>query len=305
LTFTTSGATSVDYSGSALRYGLIDIKPIEIVETVKRFGLKFKRVVRTFESVKPPGSYAELVTFQNEAVFGTIEIPKWFDADKLIKAFSQRSTESYERDVEFKKAIEDVKKAERKGRPLLLFIQFAKNRFESERDYYLEVEAQRFLRSNFPLSFYNKLVVFDNTFYDFVKILEDKVRIGEFYASCARNFEMYRKKIAEMQRIISPIIDQMDKCFFSYSRLKKYVLVWNAKDYKEIFNPKFLDVKNLDFSEFEKQCNDYNMRLRETREFLLRYNSEILHKELVSKESTANMFAKLVMLPSSLKKLEG
>lgn len=298
------GATSVDYSGSALRYGLMDIKPIEMVEIVKKFGLKFKRVVRTFEFAKRPGSYADLVTVQNEAIFNTIEIPKWFDADKLVKAFSQNSIENYERDEEFKKAIEDVKKADRKGRPLLRFIQYAKNTFDSERTYYLEIEAQRFLRSNLPLSFYNKLVVFDNTYYDFLKILEDRVRVGEFYASSARNFQMYKKQIAKMQRTISPTIDQMDKCFFSYSRLKRYVSIWNAKDYKEIFNPNFLDVKNLDFSEFEKMCNDYSMRLKETREFLLRYDPEILHKP-ISKESTTNMFAKLVLLPSSLNELEG
>lgn len=305
MTFTTSRATSIDYKGSALRYGLIDIRPIEIVETIKKFGLKFKRTIRTFESIKPPESYADLVTFQNETIFGTIEMPKWFDADKLVKTFSQCSIDSYENDIEFKKMAENVKKAERKGRPLLLFVQFAKNRLESSRDCYLEAEAERFLESNFPLSFFNKLVVFDNTYYDFVKILEERVRIGEFYASCARNLDMYKKKFAQMRRTISPIIDQMDKCYFSYDRLKKYVLVWNAKDYKEVLNPKFLDFKNLDFSEFEKHYNDYNMMLQETREFLLRYNSDILVKELVSKESTTNMFSKLVMLPSSSKTLEG
>ena len=295
----TSGALLLGHSGSALRYGLMDIKPIEVVETIKRFGLKFRRRSRTFESLKPSKSYADLVTFENEAIFSTIEIPKWFDAEKLAKTFSQNSIESYENDTELKEVVENVRKAQRKGKPLLSFAQFMKHRFESKRDYYLELEAKRFLSSNFPLSFYNKLSVFDNTYYDFLKILEDTVRIYEFRASCSRNFRMYAKKINEMKRRISPILDQTDNCFFSYSRLKRYVAIWNSKDYKEIVYPKFLDIKNLDSSEFEKLRNDYITKLRETRRFLLRYNPEIFHKKLDLDESTRNMFGKLVMLPSS------
>ncbi len=304
MALTTSGAPTIGYSGSALRYGLMDVKPIEVVETVKRFGLKLRRITRTFRSLKPSRSYADLVTFENEAIFGSVEIPKWFDADKLVKSYSQRSIDNYEKDTEFKEAVENVRNAQRKGRPLLSLVQFVKQRFGSRIDSYLELESKRFLNSNFPLSYYNKLVVFDNTYYDFLKILEDKVRMHEFRASCSRSFPMYRKKIGEMQKALSPILDQTDKCFFAYMRLKKYVNIWNSKDYKEIFNPKFLDIKQLDFSEFKKLHNDYNMKLRENREFLLRYDSEFLHKERASKDSTTNMFAKLVMTPSSSLTLE-
>jgi len=277
----------------------MDIKPIQVSETIKRFGLKFRRVTRRLESLKPSKSYTDLVTFENEAIFNTIEIPSWFDAEKLVNTFSQSSIESYENDTELKEAVENVRKAKRKGRPLLSFAQFMKQRFEAKRDYFLEVEAKRFLSSNFPLSFYNKLSVFDNTYYDFLRILEDTVRVYEFRASCSRNFLMYKKKLDEMKKQIRPILDQTDSCFFSYARLKKFVAVWNSKDYKEISNPKFLDIKNVDSSEFESLFNDYNTKLRETRRILLRYNPEIFHKELDLDESTRDMFSKLVMLPSS------
>ena len=295
----TSGAPSIGYSGSTLRYGLVDIKPIRVVETIKRFGLKFQRVTRRFESLEPSKSFEDLVTFNNEAIFSTIGIPKWFDAEKLANTFSQHSIESYENDTELKEAVENVRKAERKGRPLLSFVQLMKHKIESMRDQFLEIEAERFLSSNFPLSYYNKLVVFDNTYYAFLKILEDTVRLYEFRASFARNFKMYEKKINEMKRYISPVLDQMDNCFFSYGRLKKYVVIWNSKDYEEIFHPKFLDIKNVDSSEFEKLRSDYSTKLIETRQFLLHYSPEYLHKELDSDESTTNMFSRIVMLPSS------
>jgi hypothetical protein len=302
---TTLGISSIDYAGNSLRYGLMDIRPVEVVETIKKFGVKFRKITGTFEQLKPVKTYADLVNFENEAIFDSVEIPKWFDVDKLVKTYSQHSIEYYEKDTEFKKAVEEVKRAERKGRPLLSFVQFVRNRFESERNLYLEIEAQRFLRSNFPLSFYNKLVVFDNTYSDFLKILENKVRFSEFYASCARNFDMYEKKISEMQRIVSPIIDQMDTCFFQYTRLKKYVSIWNAKDYSDVFDPKYLDIKNVDFSELGRLLKEYDARLKETRGLLLRQDPEILSTRIDPKDSTAKMFGKLVMLPSDSLNIKG
>jgi hypothetical protein len=277
----------------------MDIKPIEVVETIKRFGLKFKKVTRTFESLRPVKSYEDLVIFQNEAVFNTIEVPEWFDAEKLVRIFSQQSIESYEKDTELKKAVEYVRTSERKGRPLLSFIQFIKNRFKSERDYYIECEAERFLNSNFPLSFYNKFVVFNNLYWEFLCILEDRVRWHEFRASSARNFLMYQKRIAEMKTEIGPLVDKLDECIFSLICLKRYVIVWNSKEYSEIFSPKFLNINNVDFSKFEKLYNNFITKLRETKELLLYYNPEMLSKEIDLKDYTAKMFGKLVTLPSS------
>lgn len=298
MTFTAAGVPSIDYSGSSLRYGLIGIKPIEVVETVKRFGMKFLRITRKFDSLKTPETYSDAVTFQNEVIMSSIKIPEWFDADELIKEFSQQSIKNYESDEEFKKAVDELKKASRISGPLLSFVEFVKDRFESQRDQYLEAEAERFLRSNFPLSFYNKFVVFDNTYQEFLKILEDRVRKHEFLARCARNFEMYKKRISELRATIGPIIDQVDACFLHYSRVKKYVIVWNAKDYSELSNPKFLDVKNVDYVEFEKIFNEYGNKLMETRQFLLHLDENILCKEFGSAQyATKEAFSKLATLP--------
>ena len=288
-----------DYSGNALRFGLMEIRPVEIVETIKRFGLKFKKVTRRFESLRPAQSYEDLVLFQNEAIFGTMQIPKWFDADKLVEIFSQRNIKLYEKDTELKAMVEDVRKAERKGRPLTSFIQFMRDRFESRRDRYLETEAERFLSSNFPLSFYSKFVVFDNTYCDSLTILKDRVRRYEFLAACARSFPMHERRIAEMKTNIGPLLDKLDECVFHCLYLKKYVMVWNSKDYKEVLDPEFLDINNVDFSEFEKSSNNFNTKLREIREFMLHYNPEFLHKQIDSEDYTTKMFGKLVMLPSS------
>lgn len=295
-----SFGVSPGHSGSALRFGLVDIKPIEIVETIKRFGVKFRRTTRTFRTLKPSQSYVDYITFENEAIFAKIDVPDWFEAEKLIEWYSQKSIESYEKDTELKQAVEQVRKSRKIGRPLLSFTQFIIRRFESKREAYLEAEAGRFLYSNFPLSFYNKFVVFDNTFYDFLKTLEQTVRFHEFRASAARNFKMYCRHIEAMKKVFIPILDQMDTCLFLASCLKKYVTLWNAKSYEELYGVEFLDIGKIDYSKFKRLSNEFRMNLTETRRSLLHHNPKFLQKELdLEDNSTARMFGKLIMLPSS------
>lgn len=296
---------SSGYSGSALRFGLVDIKPIEVVETIKRFGVKFRRITRTFETLKPSQSYSDWVTLKNEVIFAKIDVPDWFEAQKLVTMYSQRSIEHYEKDVELKRAIEELRKSKRIGRPLLSFIGFVIGRFEAKREQYLEIEAKRFLDSNFPLSFFNKFVVFENTYYDFLKTIEQIVRIYEFRARSARNFKMYQRHITAMKNEISPILDVLDTCFFSASCLKKYVSIWNAKSYEEIYEPEFLDISKIDYPTFEQLNTDFKMKLTESRRLLLAYDPRILKKEPhLKNEPTANMFGKLVTFPLGSLSLE-
>lgn len=298
MAFTTTGS-SIGYSESALRFGLMNIKPIQVVETIKKFGVKFKRITTRFDSLTPSKSYSDLVYFKNEAVIGSIDIPEWFDATKLIETFSQRSIQNFEKDKDLQEEIENVRKAERVGRPLLSFAQYVRQKYESEMEEYLEIEAHRFLNSNLPLSFYNKLVVFDNTYYEFLKVLEDIVRMHEFHASTARSFAMYQKMINKMKRRIAPLIDQMDQSVFAVKRLKKYVSIWNSKDYAEIHYPKYLDIKKVDPSVFEELSLDCNLKIKQTRGLLLDYNKSILQEVIDFKDSTRKMFSKLLTLPST------
>lgn len=289
---------STNYCGSALRFGLVDINPIEVAETIKRFGLKFRRISRRFEPLNPSQSFPDWITFQNEAIFAKIDVPNWFEVERLVKLYSQTSVQRYEKDTEMKEAIEKVRKSKRIEGPLLSFTSFMRNRFESRREKYLEVEATRFLTSNFPLSFYNRFVILDNTYYAFLRVLENTVRRYEFLARYARNFRMYSKHIEEMKRAITPLLEQVESCFFLGSCLKKYVMIWNTKNYEKIEGPEFLDIRNIDYSKFEQLNNELKTKLTETRRLILKYDPNVLQKKLSLENETAKMFGKLVMLPS-------
>jgi len=297
---TSSFGGLIDDSGSVLRFGLIDIKPVEVVETIKRCGVKFQRTTRYFESLKPSQSYEDFVTLINKVIFTKIDVPSKFEVDQLVKLSTQKSVMRYESDTELKNAIEELRNSSKIGRPLLNFTLFVKNRFETKREVYLESEAMRFLNSNFPLSFFNKFVIFDNTFFDFLKVLEKIVRWYELRATTSRNFRMYSKQISEMKKILSPLIDQIDRCLFDVSCLKNYILVWNSDSYEEILEePKFLDFGKINPSKFNELSNEFETRLTEIRGLLLEFDTQIFQKEpRLENEFTEKMFAKLTMMPS-------
>lgn len=289
----------MDYSGSALRTGLLNIKPIEVRETINRFGLKFRRTSRSF-NYETPKSFEDYVLFSNNTIFEKIDIPERFEEDELIELFSQRSIKNYENDNELKQLIEDIKRTERTGRPLLSLILFIKDRFESTKDMALEIETKRFLTSNFSLNLFNKFVIFDNTFYDYMNLLEGKIRWYETRAIAASNFRLYSRHITEMKRCIKPFIDNMDSCFFHYLCLTRYITIWNSDNLEDILHePQFLDINKVEPSKFKQLYSEFDSALEAFRQNIYSAKPEFLQKELVLKDSnTKKMFYKLLMLPS-------
>lgn len=287
-----------EYPQNSLRFGLIDLKPIEFTEKIKLGNVKFRATRLKLEPTKPISSFQDLVTLENDFIVNSIKIPSRFNAQELSSFFSKISIDYFEKDTELKQEIENMKRRDRR-RPFFTFVQFMKERFESDRDDNLEAEARRFLTSNFPLSFYNKFTVFDNTYYDFLKVIQEIVRAHEFLAVYSRNSQMYAKRISAMQHDLGPLIDKFDGCYLACATLKKYVTIWNSKSIEDLGCPEFLDFKKTDITDFDRLNSNFNLKLRELRVALLDRDSNILRKSVDLKDPTTKMFSKLLVMPSS------
>lgn len=299
------GSTSV-YPTSVLRYGLMDVKPLEIREIVKRAGIKFLRVSRVlrhdFESYK---SYGDYITSNNQAIFDTIPIPKWVDTAQLVKMYSERSIKDYEADTEFRKAADSLRQDVKDPRSLSSFIDFVMQRLESLMDDSLKSEAERFLNSNFPLSFFSKFIVLDYTMVDYLKVMKQIVKHYEIRSMMPRarsEFRLFSRIMSEMKEKIAPVIDQMDVCLLPYMRLNRYISLWNSDNYDELFKSKFLDIRKLDYSTLTELDENFKLKHTEARGFLLSVDPKIFHSEVrLEDDPTARMFNELFKssLPTS------
>lgn len=290
------------YPTSVLRYGLIDVKPLEIREIVKRAGVKFLRVSRVLKhDLESYKSYSDFITSNNQAIFDTIPIPKWSAAEELVKIYSERSIRNYEADTEFKNAAEALRQGVKDAISLSSFINFVLQRLESRMADSLESEAERFLNSNLQLSFFSKFVVLDYTLVDYLKAMKQMVRHYEIRSMMPRarsEFRMFSKVMMEMKGKIAPVIDQMDVCLLSYIRLDRYIELWKSESYDELFKSKFLDIRKLDYSAFNELDEIFKIKHTEARKFLLGIDPKIFHSEVrLGDDPTAKMFSKLFNSP--------
>jgi hypothetical protein len=286
----------VDLNGSALRTGLINIKPFEISRTIKRFGTKFTKIVRGFEALSPARSFPEIVTQSNQAIFSLIEIPARFEADKLVELYTQNIIQAYEQDIELK---ESVKKIETKASatPLSDFVSFIKRRLDSYTERNLEEEAVCFLNSNFPLSFYNRFVVFNNVYLDFLNIVEKTVKYYETISSAAGDSKRRNMYISQMKKKIAPMIDQMDTTFLYYLCLKRYIRIWNCETYEDIIGGQiFLDINKVDATKLKQLVDDFEIRLSEARKQILRSPYWKPQEFNFNEEPTGRMVSEIIMM---------
>jgi len=289
---------TISYPQNSLRFGLLDIKPVEITENTKLGNIRFKVTKTKLEPTKPVNTFEELVTADNTEIFTSVSIPEKFKIPDLIKAFANMSLKRFENDVELQQEIKNMNRSDR-GKPFYNFISFMKHRFEKEKNGRLDIEAQRFLMSNLPLTFYNKFAVFDSVYYDFLRTVQEIVRAHEFAAQYSRSNQMYAKKIVAMQHELDPIINKFDECSYAYSRLKKYIIIWNAESLNELNWPKFLDINKIEATEFEQLSKEFDVKLKEMKNILLEQASNVSCKIVDANEPTAKMIRNILLMPSN------
>jgi hypothetical protein len=293
-----SASPGLSYPQNSLRFGLIDIKPVVITENAKLGNIRLKVTKTQLKHTKPVSTFEELVAADNAAVFVAISIPEKFKLPDLIKIFTSASVKHFEEDVELQQEIKNMKRTDRRGH-FFNFISFMKQRFEKERDTLLDVEAKRFLMSNLPLTFYNKFTVYEDIFYEFLKITQDIVRSHEFVARHARSSQMYEKRISTMQHVLDPLINKFDECSYSCMCLKKYVTIWNAESLDDLNWPKFLDIEKIELAEFERLSTEFTVRLREMKLMLFEYTQNVACKIGDTPDFTDKMIRNILVMPSN------
>lgn len=304
MTFTSGATTSLGYSSSTLRFGLMDIKPVEVKETFKRWGMKFRRVGIRYEPLRPTESYEDFMILTNSNILSRIPLPERFEQKKLVDMFTKAAVKQYNNDKEFQAAVAQLKekRAKDSGKSLTSFVSFMKGRFERELQGYFESEAASFMKSNFPLSFFSKLTLMDNTYLAFLMITERIVRRCEILATLPgtrRPADSLKSRVEEMKRVLSPIIGMMDECEDSYFSIKRYVTIWNAEDYGDIANPEFLDKAKLDPKSFTELQATYLNSLSSARTTLFQlsklYAPEAFEMKIDFSDPTIRLLSRLLV----------
>jgi hypothetical protein len=285
---------------SALRYSLLNVKPIPFQDIVRIKGQSYtRRGIRYIPDGSTPQTNFEnlqdFIAFRYEQIFEKMPMPERFSKEQLLEHFQNKAIDYVNKDKELKEQIEQ-------GHGLLGIVQFFKGRFKKEIDSRYSVEANRFLNSNLPLSFFSRTSMFTDTYEKYLDVIERVVRRHELL----QNLPGVRDKgkaskvqMSIMKRKLAPIIDQMDICTIESLSLRLYVSIWSANDIKEIEEPHFLDIKKLESAYFEEYCLSYEKAQKNTRRIIYElskeYYPELMSQYVVSSSSTADMLGKLLL----------
>lgn len=288
-------AATIEYPSSALRYGLLTVKPIPFDEIVKRHGMKFRERGIRYQPEEQFENYEDYVGFRYEQMFARMPLPKSFPLEKLLEHFVKTATKSYEEDKELQNELK------RKDTSLEGFVNFITNRFESRIPQYYATEASRFYKSNLPLSFFTNLCVFIDTYQKYLALISRIVRRYELLSNLPGTRDPLRSTKAHldtMKRVLAPLIDKMDQCALDSSSLKLYVCLWSSESFEEIDDPRFLDTGKLDQVYFTEYALSYNTQIRIMRKMLFDlskiYDPDVFNREVSASGSTTTMLSKLV-----------
>jgi hypothetical protein len=289
---------------SALRYGLLNVKPIPINEFVKIKGMRFRKKGIAFEPQKETQfeSIDDFISFRYGLALGTMPIPDYFSREQVLDHFIAEAIKRLKEDKEFMEQIEKREKS------LYEFVGFIKERFDNHLAGYFQAEAYRFLNSNLPLSFFAKTSMYINTYQKYLSLVKRIVRrfqIKSNLPGIRNKFNETEKQLNIMKSQLSPLIDKMDLCSNASMSLKLFVTTWSAEKLEEIGNPKFLDINKLDQTYFQEYCLTYDSEIKNMRRMLFdvakRFEPELFAKEIVSENSTSLMLSKLLSSNSVLR----
>ena len=297
---------------SALRYGLLKVKPIPFEESVKIKGIRYKKSGIRFEQeqgYKKSGirfeqeqekksefdKFEDFVNYRYENIFQKMPIPERFSKEKLLEHFIIQSISNAKKDKEFVQHIENKEKS------LLDYVSFIKERFDSRMESYYQADASLFINSNLPLSFFTKSSLFINTYNRYLTLVKRVVRRFEIRSNLpgVRNhMRTTEQELKFMQKELSPLIDKMDLCTAEYTSLNLYIILWSANTLEEIDHPRFVDYKRLDQTYLQEFSMTYDSELKSVRRMMndisKNYEPDLFAAQTEQETSTSLMLSKLL-----------
>lgn len=290
--------SSIECPSSTLRYVLLNVRPIPFEEIQKIKGIKFRVRGIRYEAEKQFDKIEDFVTFRYEQIFSRLPIPESLDMEQIFERIVNTTIRKIKEDKEI------MAEMEKKETSLFKFVMLIKERFEKNLFDYYASEANRFLRSNLPLSFFVQTSAFIDTYQKYLSLVERIVKRYEILSSIKRRDQIRAREeqLNIMKKVLAPLIDRMDLFTTDMLSLKLYVIIWSAESIEETENPRFLNIEKLDHTYFQEYLKNYNIQLKNVRKVLFElsknYDPELFRKEIMPDESAATMFSKILLSPN-------
>ena len=252
------------------------LEPVEVRETVRKWGLPMKVIKR---ELRPTENVKDFLTFQFRAIMERIVLPERFDRETLSYAISERMWSYIQSDPDLKavvRKIEEEKRSRDAIDALTRLFELLDERCKPEK--FIKADAVAFLRSDLDLTFFAENARFYKVYKAYLKASSMVVRRRAPWLRTSRVrsvFGLFKKRFDQLKLELSKLIDHFEQTLFSYMALRLYIATCNASSYDEILDPGFISMKSLDPSEYSRLFRDFTMNLRESTSYFMSLCPEV------------------------------
>jgi len=292
---------------SALRLGMLDVKPVIETSIKKLWGVTLKErkvTLRPLERrIESLPEFAELL---GENLAERITLPERFHPEEFTRFMTKTFQSAIEEEPDLKNKLEELLGSKRRGLDRTYrFMEFMEEMHKDRLPRYLEAEAAAFLNSDFPLSVSADFVAFHRTYSHLIHHVAERTRYYTRWISLHRSLDDQRvmnKYLQGSRSELGPIVDQYDKFTFSFLALKIYINACNSESYDDLRGEKFLSLKKVDDEKFDTLHRELVTNVSESRKLLVGARSidrstidELFGRNVETDDPTFNMIREVLV----------
>jgi len=246
------------------------LEPHETQETFGKWGLKW-RVIR--RELRPAESVRDYLNVQLRAVVQRVKLPERFDPEEVIRRIHEYVWEYLQRDEQLRELLTKLEESKGKRdaiRALVSLFELIDQWCDPQK--FIESDAAAFMRSDLDLSFFVENARFHRVMkaYTMTCLMIVRRKAPWLRTGRARSiFRLFKRRFEELKNELSRVLDHFEPLLFSWMALHIYLLACNASTYEDILQPKFISLKNVKRSEYQRLLSEFLSNLDSATRFFM------------------------------------
>jgi len=272
------------------------LEPRETQETLRRWGLRW-RVIR--RELRPAENVKDYLNVQLRAVVQKVRLPERFDQEELVRRMHEYVWERLQEDEQLRELLRKLEKSKGKRdaiRALISLFELMSQWCDPQK--LVEADAIAFMKSDLDLSFfvenarfYRVMKAYITTCLMIVRRKAPWLRTGR-----ARSiFSLFRRRFEELKNELSRVIDHFEPLLFSWMALRIYLLACNASTCEDMLQPKFITLKNVERSEYQRLLSEFLLNLDSATHFVMERCRDLFTVSISFGKAVARMMRNILL----------
>ena len=272
------------------------LEPRETQETFRKWGLKWRVIKR---ELRPAENVRDYLNVQLRAVVQRVRLPEKFDPEEVIRRIHGHVWERLQEDEQLRELLTKLERSKGKRdsiRALVSLFEIIDHWCDPQK--FVEADALAFMSSDLDLSFF----VENARFYRIMKaytmtcLMIVRRKAPWLRTDRARSiFTLFRRRFEDLKNELSHVLDHFEPLLFSWMALRLYLLVCNASTYEDILQPKFISLKNVERSEYQRLLSEFLSNLDSATCFFMERCPELFTVSINPENPVARMMRNILV----------